>query len=112
MKKVEVAKKRLFDLVMTSTSGGGGGRDLFPPAFFAAGDSAGAATAQREDSAAMNSSTSTTTSTSRSRSNGVVGIFWDIENCNVPHGKGAAAAADRVREQVVTLHCILHTAPS
>lgn len=31
------------------------------------------------------------------RGNGVVGVFWDIENCNVPHGKGAGRVAEKVR---------------
>ena len=31
------------------------------------------------------------------RRSGVVGIFWDIENCSVPHGKSAGAVAEKIR---------------
>ena len=33
----------------------------------------------------------------RRRKSGVVGVFWDIENCAVPHGKAAGGVAERVR---------------
>ena len=28
-----------------------------------------------------------------------LGIFWDIENCNVPNGKSAMAVCDKIRKQ-------------
>jgi meiosis arrest female protein 1 len=27
----------------------------------------------------------------------LIGIFWDIENCSVPHGKSAARVVDKIR---------------
>ena len=29
-----------------------------------------------------------------------LGIFWDIENCNVPNGKSAMAVCDKIRKQL------------
>ena len=28
-----------------------------------------------------------------------LGIFWDIENCNLPNGKSAMAVCDKIRKQ-------------
>ncbi len=43
------------------------------------------------------SSAMSLTGVRRRNRRGVVGIFWDIENCAVPHGKCAGGVAERVR---------------
>ena len=29
-----------------------------------------------------------------------IGVFWDIENCAVPHGKSALALVQKIREKL------------